>query len=513
MQKRYDVCIIGAGEAGLCAAYELKKKAPFLSIVIIEQGNEISKRNCPKNDKKIGVCANCNPCNIMKGLGGAGGHSDGKFNITDEYGGNLLDYISSDELIDLLNYVDSINIEFGATDEITDHNNDFVKSFKKKILIEHELQLLTGKVKHYGTDKNKEILTKFYNYLVENGVEFLFNTKVEEISACYSLDLSNGEKVYCDYLIAAPGRAGSAWLSEQCKKLGIKVSNNQVDIGVRVEVPAEVLEDITNVMYEAKIRYRTKCHGHNVRTFCMNPNGFVVNENVDGIVTVNGHSNSKDGKKSKNTNFALLVSLSFTEPFKEPNKYGRAIASTMNMLAGGDVIVQRFGDLKAGKRSTEKKLKDCSLIPTLKAVAGDLGLAMPKEPLEDIIETLEVLNKAIPGIANDDTLLYGIEVKFYSDRLETNEKLEVCGYQNFYAVGDGAGVTRGLAQAGASGIIAARDIVSNVLEDPHYIDKKAEYEKALEEKRIAEENSEQLAPDVAKAVAKFNAYLEEDIDD
>lgn len=513
MQKEYDVCIIGAGEAGLCAAYELKKKAPYLSILVIEQGNEISKRNCPKNDKKIGVCANCNPCNIMKGLGGAGGHSDGKFNITDEYGGNLLDYISSNELIDLLNYVDSINIEFGATDEVTDHNNDFVRSFKKKILIEHELQLLTGKVKHYGTDKNKEILTNFYNHLVENGIEFCFNTKVEEIEEGfdeYILTLSNGQNIECLYLIAAPGRAGSVWLSEQSKKLGIKVTNNQVDIGVRVEVPAEVLEDITNVMYEAKIRYRTKCHGHNVRTFCMNPNGFVVNENVDGIVTVNGHSNSKHGKKSKNTNFALLVSLSFTEPFKEPNKYGRAIASTVNMLAGGDVIVQRFGDLKSGKRSTEKKLKDCSLIPTLKAVAGDLGLAMPKEPLEDIIETLEVLNKAIPGIANDDTLLYGLEVKFYSDRLETNEKLEVCGYPKFYAIGDGAGVTRGLAQAGASGIIAARDIISRVLEDPYYLEEKEEYEKALEEKTIAEE----LSPNITKAVSDFDSSIaSDDIDD
>ena len=462
MKPMYDVCIIGAGEAGLCAAYELKKELPMLSILVIEQGNSIFKRNCPKKENNLEKCLNCKPCNIMEGLGGAGGHSDGKFNITDEYGGNLLDYISSEELIELLEYVDGINMGFGATNEYTDHNNEYAQNFKKKILIEHQLQLLTGKVKHYGTDKNKQILVKFYEHLVKNRVDIVFNTKVKEIQSSqdeYTLNLSNNEFVKCNYLIAAPGRAGAVWLSEQCKKLGIEVSNNQVDIGVRVEVPAEVLEDVTDNLYEAKIKYRTKCHEHIVRTFCMNPYGYVVNENVEGIVTVNGHSNSKEEKRSKNTNFALLVSLTFTEPFKEPNKYGRTIASTMNMLAGGDVIVQRLGDLKAGKRTTDKKLKDCSVRPTLRAVPGNLGLAMPKDILDDIIETLDVLNKAIPGIGNNDTLLYGVEVKFYSSRLKTTKSLEVEGYKNFYAIGDGAGGTRGLGQAGASGIIAARDIV------------------------------------------------------
>lgn len=471
MKKRYDVCIIGAGESGICAAYELRKKLPNISILIIEQGSEISKRKCPKlEDKKIEKCINCKQCSIMNGFGGAGAFSDGKYNITTEFGGWLTNYLSEEEIIELINYVDEINMKFGATDVITDDDSEYVKRFSKKAL-EYDLHLLKAKVKHIGTENNLKILKNMYKHLIENSVDIIFNTKVDEIlppeKGGYSLLLNDLNIINCDFLIAAPGRSGASWFSIQCNKLGISLTNNQVDIGVRVEVPAEIMEEITDNLYEAKIKYMTKCHKHFVRTFCMNPYGYVVNENVDGIVTVNGHSFAGKEKRSKNTNFALLVSLTFTEPFKEPNKYGKQIASTMNMLAGGDIIVQRFGDLKDGRRTDVSRLKKSTVIPTLKATPGNLGLAMPKDPLEDIIETIEVLNNIAPGISNVDTLLYGLEVKFYSAKPDLTEHLEVKGYKNFYAIGDGAGVTRGLAQAGASGIIAARDIITKIEKLPY----------------------------------------------
>lgn len=461
----YDVCIIGAGIAGICAAYEISKVTD-LSVLVVEQGNEILKRKCPKlEDKKIEKCLNCKHCSIMNGFGGAGSFSDGKYNITTEFGGWLSDYVSDEEVIKAINYVDSINMHFGATDEITDDNSEFVNKFSKKAL-EYDLHLLKAKVKHIGTENNFNILAKMYEYLKDK-VIILCDTKVEKITRNknknhthrYILTLDNEEMVHCRYLIAAPGRSGSVWFSNECKKLGIKLSNNQVDIGVRVELPAEIMSDITDNLYEAKIKYMTKCHKHYVRTFCMNPYGYVVNENVDGIITVNGHSYADKERRSKNTNFALLVSLTFTEPFKDPNMYGRQIATSVNMIGGGDIIVQRFGDLKDGRRTNADRLSKSTVKPTLKATPGNLGLAMPKDPLEDIIETLEVLNKIAPGVANVDTLLYGLEVKFYSAKPDLNSSLEIKDNENFYAIGDGAGITRGLAQAGASGIIAARDII------------------------------------------------------
>lgn len=462
----YDVCIIGAGIAGICAAYELSKETE-LSILVVEQGNEILKRKCPKlADKTIDKCLNCKHCSIMNGFGGAGGFSDGKYNITTEFGGWLSDYISEDQVIEAINYVDSINMSFGATDEITDDCSEFMKKFSRKAL-EYDLHLSRAKVKHIGTENNFNILARMYEYLKEK-VSIICDIKVETIARNsnskhqykYILSLSNKENIYCRYLIAAPGRSGSVWFSNECKKLGIKLSNNQVDIGVRVELPAEIMADVTDNLYEAKIKYMTKCHKHYVRTFCMNPYGYVVNENVDGIITVNGHSYADPSMRSKNTNFALLVSLTFTEPFKDPNMYGRQIASSINMIGGGDIIVQRFGDLKDGRRTNVDRLNKSFVKPTLKATPGNLGLAMPKDPLEDIIETLEVLNKIVPGVANVDTLLYGLEVKFYSAKPQLSKSLEIKENENFYAIGDGAGITRGLAQAGASGIIAARDIIA-----------------------------------------------------
>lgn len=461
MKKKYDVCIIGAGIAGICAAYELSIRTN-LSIALIEQGNEIKKRVCPKlQDKKIEKCLNCKHCNIMNGFGGAGGFSDGKYNITTEFGGWLNEYLSDEEVIEKIEYVNDIIMKFGATDKITDDNSEFANKFSRKAL-EYDLHLKRAKVKHIGTENNFNVLVNMFEYLKDK-IEIVCDTKVEKISKSgkrYILDISGKNTVSCKYLIAAPGRSGSVWFSKQCEELGILLKNNQVDIGVRVELPEEVMHDITENLYEAKIQYLTKCHKHFVRTFCMNPYGYVVNENVDGIVTVNGHSFADEAKRSKNTNFALLVSLTFTEPFKEPNLYGRKIASSINMIGGGDIIVQRFGDLKDGRRTTAEKIKKSTVKPTLRATPGNLGLAMPKDPLEDIIETLEVLNKIAPGVANVDTLLYGLEVKFYSAKPNLSKALEIEECPNFYAIGDGAGITRGLAQAGASGIIAARDVIS-----------------------------------------------------
>lgn len=468
VNSKYDVCIIGAGIAGICAAYELSEKTNA-RILLIERGNSIVKRKCPKiSDETVEKCLNCKECSIMNGFGGAGGFSDGKYNITTEFGGWLTDYLSSKEVLNYIDYVDEVITRFGATQDTTDDETEFVKKFSKKSL-EYDLHLKRAKVKHIGTENNFKMLCNMYEFLKDR-VDIVCNTNVEKIikkEEEYFIEIYNKNEMQrqtigCFYLIAAPGRSGAVWFSKQCENLNIPLKNNQVDLGVRVELPEEVMHDITENLYEAKIQYLTKCHKHFVRTFCMNPYGYVVNENVDGIITVNGHSFADVEKRSKNTNFALLVSLTFTEPFKEPNLYGRQIASTMNMIGGGDIIVQRFGDLKDGRRTTEDKLKKSTVKPTLRATPGNLGLAMPKDPLEDIIETLEVLNKIAPGVANVDTLLYGVEVKFYSAKPELNSGLEIRNNPNFYAIGDGAGITRGLAQAGASGIIAARDIIKKL---------------------------------------------------
>lgn len=464
--KEYDVCIIGAGIAGICAAYELSKKSN-LSVLLIEQGKEILKRKCPKISGKSKVCLKCKQCSIMNGFGGAGSFSDGKYNITTEFGGWLSDYLSDEEVIKLINYVDEINVSFGAPTEITDDTDVRAKAFKKKAL-EYDLHLLSAKVKHIGTENNYKILAKMYEEL-KNKVDIWCNTKVEGFYSNdknYFVYLKGSEtQVKCKYLIAAPGRSGAEWFAEECKHHGIALTNNQVDIGVRVELPAEVMEDLTDVLYEAKIKYLTKCHNDFVRTFCMNPYGYVVNESVDGLVTVNGHSYFDKSKGSKNTNFAILVSNTFTEPFKDPYTYGKSIARFANLL-GGDIIVQRFGDLMEGRRTTEERLKKSFVKPTLKATPGDLGLVIPKRQLDNIIEMMQTLDKFVPGTANFDTLLYGVEVKFYSAKPNLTSSLEIddSRFENMFAIGDGAGVTRGLSQAGASGIHVARVIINR---QPH----------------------------------------------
>lgn len=454
---RYDVAIVGAGTAGIFAGYELAQNHPELKIVILEQGTDIFKRTCPIVAKKTPKCIGCSPCSIMSGFGGAGAYSDGKYNFTVAFGGWLTDYLSTEEVLALIDYVDSVNISFGATDQVFSTDSPASKALEKQAL-HHDLHLLQARCKHLGTENNLEILKKLFGFLSQR-VEFRFSTQVESIvqqdDQSFRL-LTNKDEVECGYLIAGPGRSGAEWFSDVCKDLGLSQVNNQVDLGVRVELPAKVLEHVTDVMYESKLLYRTKQYGDIVRTFCMNPNGHVVTENVDGLITVNGHSYTDPALHSQNTNFALLVSNKFTSPFDQPYKYGKHIAALSNMLGGG-VMVQRFGDLIRGTRTNAHRLAQSFTVPTLEATPGDLSLALPKRHVDNIIEMIYALDKFAPGAANYDTLLYGVEVKFYSSRLQLTNELET-QLPNMFAIGDGAGITRGLAQAGASGIKVARVI-------------------------------------------------------
>ena len=462
MKHHYDVAIIGCGEAGIFAGYELIKLRPELSVLVLDQGADIYSRKCPIVAGKVDRCVNCPVCDTMCGFGGAGAFSDGKFNFTTAFGGWLTDYLSEGEVMDLIRYVDGVNVEFGATTHCFSTATPEAQALEKRAL-EHDLHLLQAQCKHLGTERNLQILTNIYEFLRQK-IEYRFRTAVEHIDPAgegYQLTLAKGERVTCTCLVAAPGRSGAEWFSGECKRLGIGLINNQVDIGVRVELPAKVFEHITDVVYESKLVYRTKQYGDSVRTFCMNPYGHVVAENVEGINTVNGHSYSDPALRSENTNFALLVSNKFTEPFNEPYRYGKHIASLSNMLSGG-VLVQRFGDLVKGVRTNEHRLRQSYTKPTLKAaVPGDLSLALPKRQLDDIIEMIYALDKIAPGTANHDTLLYGAEVKFYSGRVDLTNELET-PMKNFFAIGDGAGTTRGLAQAGASGIKVARVIAERI---------------------------------------------------
>ena len=464
MQTTYDVAILGCGEAGVFAGYELIRTAPGLKILIVDQGHDIYHRSCPIVAGKVKTCINCPVCHTMCGFGGAGAFSDGKYNFTTAFGGWLTDFMPQEEVMELIDYVDSVNTAHGATREVFSTATPEARALQKKAL-EFDLHLLQARVKHLGTENNLRILTNIYEGLREK-IDFRFRTAVTDIETAdggYCLVTSDGDRFLSKYLIAAPGRSGAEWFANQCRKLELPMTNNQIDIGVRVELPAVIFEHITDVVYESKLIYRTERYGDQVRTFCMNPYGHVVSENVEGIITVNGHSYSDPKLRSENTNFALLVSNHFTSPFNEPYRYGKHIASLSNMLAGG-VLVQRFGDLVKGVRSNDHRMSKSTTRPTLTAaVPGDLSLALPKRQLDDIIEMIYALDKLAPGTANHDTLLYGAEVKFYSARLKLTTELETT-LPNFVAAGDGAGITRGLAQAGASGVRAARAILRR-LED------------------------------------------------
>ncbi len=463
MNNHYDVMILGTGEAGIFAAYELSRKCPGAKVLVVEQGADIYHRSCPIVSGKVKNCIQCKVCGTMCGFGGAGAFSDGKFNFTTAFGGWLTDFLEPAEVMELIDYVDAINVEHGATTEVYSTSTPQAKALERQAL-QYDLHLLQARCKHLGTENNLRILTNIYEHIRDRHT-FLFHTAVKDIEVDpdggYVLITEQGERYTAPYLIAGPGRSGAEWFANQCKKLGLELINNQVDVGVRVELPATIFEHITDVVYESKLVYRTKQYGDQVRTFCMNPNGHVVAENVEGINTVNGHSYSDPSLQSENTNFALLVSNRFTQPFNEPYRYGKHIASLSNMLAGG-VLVQRFGDLISGIRTNDHRLGKSFTRPTLTAaVPGDLSLALPKRQLDDIIEMIYALDKLAPGTANYDTLLYGAEVKFYSARISLSNELETA-LPGFFAVGDGAGVTRGLAQAGASGIKAARVVAQRL---------------------------------------------------
>ena len=453
---KYDVIIIGAGPGGIFSAYELANADRDLKIAVFELGKPLEKRCCPIDGEKIRSCVKCPVCSIMSGFGGAGAFSDGKYNITNQFGGTLYEYIGKQKAIELMRYVDEINCSHGgAGTKLYSTANSAIK----RECLQNGLHLLDAQVRHLGTDINYVVLNNIYKELKEK-VDFYFESPVSGIEKTETgfCVISKGESYECEKCIVSVGRSGSKWIEGVCEKLNIPTSSNRVDIGVRVELPADLFAHLTDQLYESKIVYRTEKFEDMVRTFCMNPHGVVVNENTNGIVTVNGHSYEDKSLHTGNTNFALLVNKHFSEPFKDSNGYGESIAKLSNMLGGG-VIVQRFGDLVRGRRSTVKRIEENFVTPTLAATPGDLSLVIPKRILDGIIEMICALDKIAPGTANDDTLLYGVEVKFYNMQVELDENLET-KEKGLYVIGDGSGVTHSLSHASASGVHVARYILN-----------------------------------------------------
>ncbi len=455
---KYDVIIIGAGPGGIFSAYELSKNRPDLKILVYEAGYPLEKRKCPIDGRKIKSCVHCKTCAIMRGFGGAGAYSDGKYNITNDFGGTLHEKIGKEKALELMRYVDEINMAKGGegTRLYSTAGSEF-----KKLCIQNKLKLLDASVRHLGTDKNYIVLQNLYNEL-KDLVEFRFSAEVERIEAVdgvYRVHTRDGyeEAPRC---IVSVGRSGSKWMENACRELKIPTSSNRVDIGVRVELPSVVFSHITDRLYESKIVYRTSKFEDLVRTFCMNPNGIVVTENTNSLITVNGHSFEDPARKTDNTNFALLVSKHFSKPFEGSNEYGEHIVRLSNMLGGG-VLVQRFGDMERGRRSTDSRIEECTVRPTLNAAPGDLSLVLPKRILDGIIEMIYALDKIAPGTANEDTLLYGVEVKFYNMEVQLDEHLET-SYRGLYVIGDGSGVTHSLSHASASGIFVSRQILEQL---------------------------------------------------
>lgn len=470
----YDVIVVGAGPAGVFTCYELTLKMPNAKILLVDKGHDIYARHCPILQKKIEKCppaagkkefSGCLPaCSITNGFGGAGAYSDGKFNITSEFGGWMTDYLSASDVVDLIKYVDDINLKHGATESITDPLTEEVRDIEKRGYAAG-LKLLRAQVRHLGTEQNLEILKSIFEYLktkidmkYKTEVEDLITEKVEGSHIVKGIKLKNGEEITAEKVVIVPGRDGSKWLTEIMKKRRLKMATNQVDIGVRVETSDIVMEEINKHLYEGKFVFNTSV-GTKVRTFCSNPSGHVVVENHSGIMTANGHAYKDPKLGSPNTNFALLVSHQFSEPFDQPNEYAHEVSRLANMLSHGGVIVQKYGDILKGRRSTEKRMKEGFIEPTLKeAVPGDLGLVLPYNTMKSLIEMVEALNHVTPGIASEHTLFYGVEAKFYSARPKLNEHFE-SEISGLYLGGDGAGITRGLAQASACGVWIARDIV------------------------------------------------------
>ncbi len=455
LKNKYDVVIVGAGPAGIFTALELSKNSD-LSILIVEKGNSIEKRHCPM--QKIKKCVHCQVCSVISGWGGAGAYSDGKLNLSTEIGGFLNKYIAKNELKKLIDYVDSLYVQYGAPQKVFEPHPEIVEKIKGEA-IKHGLVFIPTKIRHIGTEKCFEVLKSIKDSL-EQRIDSIFNVNAEKIivenKRVSGIVLKSGKSINARFVVLAPGRGGSAWLEAEARRLKLKTELNPVDIGVRVEVPASVCEPLTSICYEPKFIYNSKTFDDIVRTFCVNPNGEVVRENIDGIWTVNGHSYSD--RKTDNTNFAILSSTYFTEPFKEPILYGQNIARLANFLGQG-VLIQRLGDLKRGRRSTPERISRNPIQPTLKdATAGDLSFVLPYRYLVNILEMLEALDKIMPGINSPYTLLYGVEVKLYSMRLKLSSCLET-EIENLFAAGDGAGVSRGLIQASVSGILIAREIL------------------------------------------------------
>ena len=455
---RYDIIIIGAGPGGIFSAYELTRISSGRKIAVFESGTELENRRCPIDGDGVKSCIHCQSCAIMNGFGGAGAFSDGKYNITNQFGGTLHEYIGKRQATELMNYVDKINLRYGGQGTALYSTAD---TRIKKLCVENDLHLLDASVRHLGTDINYIVLENLYARLKDK-VDFFFRTPVEKVMRTeqgYRIS-AGGDEYEADKVIISAGRSGSKWMEGICRDLEIPTKSNRVDIGVRVELPAEVFSHLTDELYESKIVYRTKQFEDLVRTFCMNPRGVVVNENTNGIVTVNGHSYEDPAKHTENTNFALLVAKHFSEPFKDSNGYGESIAKLSNMLGGG-VIVQRFGDLIRGRRSNQKRLDEGFVTPTLAATPGDLSLVMPKRILDGIVEMIYALDKIAPGTANDDTLLYGVEVKSYHMEVEIDENLET-RHKGLFVIGDCSGVTHSLSHASASGVHVARVLAGQV---------------------------------------------------
>jgi uncharacterized FAD-dependent dehydrogenase len=477
MKNNYDVIVVGAGPAGIFASYELTLLNPELNVLLIDKGHDIYKRNCPILQKKIEKCppaagrkefAGCLPaCSITNGFGGAGAYSDGKFNITSEFGGWMTDYLPESLVVDLIKYVDQINLKHGATESITDPLTEEVKDIEKRGYAVG-LKLLRAQVRHLGTEQNLEILKDIYEYLTTK-IDMHFKVEVEDILTekvdgkheVKGITLKNGETITAEKVMVCPGRDGSKWLTDILKKRRLKMINNQVDIGVRVETSNVVMQEINKHLYEGKFIFNTSV-GTRVRTFCSNPSGHVVVENHSGIMLANGHAYKDPALGSQNTNFALLVSHTFADPFDKPNEYAHEVSKLANSLSNGGLIVQKYGDILKGRRSTPNRIKEGFLEPTMnEAVPGDLGLVLPYNTMKSLIEMMEALDHVTPGLASEHTLFYGVEAKFYSARPKISDKFET-EINGLYVGGDGAGITRGLAQASASGVWVARDIIKKL---------------------------------------------------
>lgn len=465
MENQYDVIIIGAGPGGIFCAYELLDKKDDLRVLMVEKGRSIEKRQCPKRVTK--QCVGCSPCSITTGFAGAGAFSDGKLSLSPDVGGNLPAILGYEKTEELIKESDGIYLKFGADTNVYGvDKQEEIREIRKKA-INANLKLVECPIRHLGTEEGYKIYEKLQHHLEEKGVTFKFNTMVEDIlveeGTAVGIRTNKEETFYAKEIVSAVGREGADWFKDKCQEIGIETTPGTVDIGVRVEVRDEVMQFLNENLYEAKLIYHTPTFDDKVRTFCTNPSGEVATEYYEGgLAVVNGHAYKSKDYKTNNTNFAILVSKNFTKPFKTPIEYGKHIAQLSNMLCGGKILVQTFGDFRRGRRTTEERLYRNNIMPTLKdAVPGDLSLVFPHRIMVDIEEMLLALDKITPGIAADETLLYGVEVKFYSNKVIVNKDFET-SIKGLRAIGDGAGVTRGLQQASANGISVARSILRTI---------------------------------------------------